>query len=365
MGLRMRKSIKICKGVRVNFSKSGTSLSFGTKGLRQTISTSGRRTTSVGIPGTGFYYTTSSSGKKRSSSSNSYARAQAQAQRQQEKLNEIENNRRTVQNFNNLIESIKSLHKTCDEKIDWNHINSVPAPFDPMQSGPAEIAATQMYNNFKPRFYENWFPQLGEKRKQKLYDNIDIARKKDTDSYSEWESLNTLSANIINGDIESYLTVIDEMKPFDDLLDYGSDFEVGIDTPDSLCIEFHVMSDKVIPQKVMSLTQTGKLSTKDMTKTMRFDLTQDYICSCTIRIARDVFALLPVSKVVVHAVDNILNTATGFEEEATVLSVAFDKETLNSLNFNSIDPSDALENFECNMDFKKTQGLKPVERIEL
>ena len=24
MGLRMRKSIKICKGVRVNFSKSGT-----------------------------------------------------------------------------------------------------------------------------------------------------------------------------------------------------------------------------------------------------------------------------------------------------------------------------------------------------
>ena len=66
-----------------------------------------------------------------------------------------------------------------------------------------------------------------------------------------------------------------------------------------------------------------------------------------------------------HAVDNILNTATGFEEEATVLSVAFDKETLNSLNFNSIDPSDALENFECNMDFKKTQGLKPVQRIEL
>ena len=106
MGLRMRKSIKICKGVRVNFSKSGTSLSFGTKGLRQTISTSGRRTTSVGIPGTGIYYTTSSGVRKSSSSSTSYARAQAQAQRQQEKLNEIENNRRTVQNFNNLIEIV-------------------------------------------------------------------------------------------------------------------------------------------------------------------------------------------------------------------------------------------------------------------
>jgi hypothetical protein len=28
MGLRMRKSITICKGVRLNFGKSGTSLSF-------------------------------------------------------------------------------------------------------------------------------------------------------------------------------------------------------------------------------------------------------------------------------------------------------------------------------------------------
>jgi len=29
MGLRMRKSITICKGVRLNFGKTGTSLSLG------------------------------------------------------------------------------------------------------------------------------------------------------------------------------------------------------------------------------------------------------------------------------------------------------------------------------------------------
>ena len=51
MGLRMRKSITICKGVRLNFGKSGTSLSFGTRGLRQTIHSSGRLTTSMGIQG--------------------------------------------------------------------------------------------------------------------------------------------------------------------------------------------------------------------------------------------------------------------------------------------------------------------------
>ena len=57
MGLRFRKSIKICKGMKLDFGKTGTSVSFGTRGLHYTVHTSGRRTTSVGIPGTGLSYT--------------------------------------------------------------------------------------------------------------------------------------------------------------------------------------------------------------------------------------------------------------------------------------------------------------------
>lgn len=64
MALRMRKSMTIAKGVRINFSKKGASLSFGTKGLRHSIHTSGRRTTSIGIPGSGLSYVKTSSGKK-------------------------------------------------------------------------------------------------------------------------------------------------------------------------------------------------------------------------------------------------------------------------------------------------------------
>ena len=57
MGLRYRKSIKICKGVRVNFSKSGVSYSFGGKGATVNVSKKGVRTT-LGIPGTGLSYST-------------------------------------------------------------------------------------------------------------------------------------------------------------------------------------------------------------------------------------------------------------------------------------------------------------------
>ena len=63
MGLNFRKSITLLKGVKLNLSKSGPSLSFGRSGLRQSINLKGQARTSVGIPGTGIYYTKSTNVK--------------------------------------------------------------------------------------------------------------------------------------------------------------------------------------------------------------------------------------------------------------------------------------------------------------
>lgn len=70
MGLRFRKSIKIAPGVRVNLNKKSASISVGTKGARITKSTSGRTTTTVGIPGTGISYSKSHRSTKKTSSTN-------------------------------------------------------------------------------------------------------------------------------------------------------------------------------------------------------------------------------------------------------------------------------------------------------
>lgn len=64
MGFRFRKSIKICKGVRLNFNKNSVGLSIGGKGYCYTINSKGRRTAHVGIPGTGLSYSVSSSRKR-------------------------------------------------------------------------------------------------------------------------------------------------------------------------------------------------------------------------------------------------------------------------------------------------------------
>ena len=56
MGLRFRKSISLGGGTKLNIGTKSASVSFGSKGVRKTISTTGRETTTVSIPGTGLSY---------------------------------------------------------------------------------------------------------------------------------------------------------------------------------------------------------------------------------------------------------------------------------------------------------------------
>ena len=66
MGLRFRKSVSLFPGVKLNFGTTGMSVSTGVPGFRKTFQTSGRVTTSVGIPGTGLYYVDTKNTKKQS-----------------------------------------------------------------------------------------------------------------------------------------------------------------------------------------------------------------------------------------------------------------------------------------------------------
>ncbi len=328
MGLCFRKSITIAPGVRINLSKSGPSLSFGKKGIRETISATGKSTTSIGIPGTGVYYRKSydlkklgkgkdekGKGKGKDAAAKTAAAASAT---DQEKLALIEENKAKVAEYEAYVNAIKSVHKATDGYIDWESLNKGEIPTNIV---------------------------------------------KGSEEYKEFESLKQFSERVVAGDVDAYLEIIGEIKPYDDLLDYGSSFEVGTDRKDVLEVEFHVKSEEVVPNVELSLKANGTLSEKEMSKTNYYALMQDYICSTMIRVARDSFALLPVSKVYVHAVDDMLNTATGYNTEVTLVSAEFGREQLQALNMEMIDPSDALSNFKNNMKFAKTTGFKAVERI--
>ena len=55
MGFRLRKSIKIAPGIRLNLSKSGISASFGKRGASVNVGTRGTYV-NLGIPGSGMSF---------------------------------------------------------------------------------------------------------------------------------------------------------------------------------------------------------------------------------------------------------------------------------------------------------------------
>ena len=62
--------------------------------------------------------------------------------------------------------------------------------------------------------------------------------------------------------------------------------------------------------------------------------------------------MLPIGTTIVHA------TLNG----DTVVSVAFDRNTLSRIRFGYIDPSDTLSKFKHNMDYSPSRGLLPVKK---
>lgn len=82
-------------------------------------------------------------------------------------------------------------------------------------------------------------------------------------------------------------------------------------------------------------------------------LLEDYICSSSIRIARDIFALLPVRNTIVQTVLN----------GDIILSVDYDRNTMSKIKFGFIDPSDTIKKFNNRTKFDLITGFSVVEPI--
>ena len=161
MGLCFRKSFKVAPGVRVNVGKRGVGMSFGGKGLRYSVHSSGRRTSTVGLPGSGISYSSSSS--SRSYKTDAYKRRNelVRREREQKKLQEQEFARLQVDLYENRLEQIRSIHHECDEPVDWNDVYNREAPFEAGQAGPNEQQSRANLQSYQPGFFDRLFRNVG------------------------------------------------------------------------------------------------------------------------------------------------------------------------------------------------------------
>ncbi len=207
--------------------------------------------------------------------------------------------------------------------------------------------------NSRSRLLQENLKQQQEAHEQYLRDKAD------------YEKMMDIVNGVINKNPQAYTYALNFFNPFEDLKEYGSDISFEVNA-NKVSVDFYVHSEEVVPSTTKKILRKGVEVKEEQLPQSRFnEIYQDYVCSCILKISKEIFQLLPVvNEVQVNAKGSLMNSATGNFEEQTIVSVNIERDKLDKLNFDLLDPSDSMSNFEHRMDFKKNEGFKPVSDLQ-
>jgi hypothetical protein len=302
------------------------------------------------------------------------------------KLSAIEQARLEVETYENRVELLRSVHKEQGEAWDWPAVAASLPPPRPQKNSQHEQRANQRFAVLQPEKKEAAQYMLEQARLQDEQD-FQAAMQSYTEQMAEWEKLKSMARRILAGEHKAYTESLVEFNPFVDISDLGSSINFTVHSARLVECVLKVSGKQIIPAEVKALTASEKVSVKPMTKGLFHGIYLDYLCGCVLRVAREVFALLPVDTVLVTAVADSqdsrtsqmvalirlickryhladsLDSCTVQTVEQPVLSVAMPRAVVARLEFDQIVPSTAMEHFQHRAEFKasrKTEAFQPI-----
>jgi hypothetical protein len=268
---------------------------------------------------------------------------------------------------------LETIHCECSAERNWH---SLAVQMDPPQPEPrtvAQQAAKGKILAFKPSLMDHILFRAQAKLTELEGDYRQAIQREARDHQerlARWKTavadaaqVRAIAGRVLREDKTVYGEILTEMLPMQALSVIVKDARMRWDSLECIEITLGIKDTDVIPDFVLSLTKTGKLSEKAMAKKRYWELYQDVVCAASIRAAREVFALLPFQTALVHCEASKPSSVNGSDEIGIALSVRYVRDTFTKLNFDRIDPSDSMQNFEHRMNFKRGEGFRFVESL--
>lgn len=124
---------------------------------------------------------------------------------------------------------------------------------------------------------------------------------------ASWALYHRYAQQVLDGDTDAYLAVIEAMQPLGDLGAYAASFDIAAPSADALTASFQALPLYLDKPEAEA---------------------RRYMAGMAVRVARDLFALLPVTRVDVAVMRG----------DKTLLTVDFDKAEMMKVRFAFIDP---------------------------
>ncbi len=271
-----------------------------------------------------------------------------------EKLPEQEQAKLEVEAYENRLEVLLSIHREQGPVWDWRSLAASLPPPKPHRLSTREFAAKQTALVAVQNLHEGLSEAVADACASDEHDYQEAIR-----LYSaqlvEHKNAARLAHRIVRGDVDAYAEAIGELSPFAEISQMGSAVSFTIHTPKLIECVLKVNGSQVIPAETKSLTAAGKLAVKTTPRARFHEVYQDYVCGCILRVAREIFSLLPVEVVLVTATVDATDSAKGQTADQPVMSVVLPRPAMARLDFDRLDPSDTVETFFHRGDFKATR----------
>ena len=271
-----------------------------------------------------------------------------------EKLSELERAKLEVDAYENQLDVLLSIHKEHGPVWDWKTLAASLPPPCPGRLNTHELQAKQTALVAPPQLKQAALNAVDGARVQDEQEHQEAVRLYEA-QLAEHRHTTRLAHRIVGGDVRAYTEAIEQLSPFAEIAQLGSSVHFTIHTPTHIECNLKVNGSKVIPAVTKALTGSGKVSAKPMPRARFHEIYQDHVCGCILRVAREIFALLPVECVLISATVDTTDSATGQPVEQPVMSVAIPRAAAANLDFGQLDPSDTLERFIHRGDFKATR----------
>jgi hypothetical protein len=418
--MRYRKRIKIAKGININLSKSGPSLSLGMRGASVTVGKQGVYG-NAGIPGTGLYTRNKFSGSNQDSASKQYQSGlevrfnidengkiiiknkdgfeiedegllkkirrtdiykQAAEQLYQRKYDEIQGESDKFINIYQFTEPIKNEDFWKKELDSLKHQEFIEEDYKVQKPtiSDSEIELTGIArkkirsilfwtNKTKRANYvsEN-LNEFHNRKVIKWEDNLANHKERERARQKEIENLNQEidnKHNLINNYVlkgnESYIisAIAKRLKEIELPVEFSIDYDYN--PQGYLLIDLNLPEIEHLPTTKAQILQSGKISIKNKTQN---EIKQDYatcVCGLAFYFAGEFFNISPIiQKIIISGYTQRMSKNTGNIEDQYIYSLIFKRDIFQKLNIQNIDPIEALQNFESKIDKTASFELKTI-----
>jgi hypothetical protein len=284
--------------------------------------------------------------------------------KEQAKLSAFEQARLEVEAHENALEVLLSVHKEQSATVDWRALARALPPHKPLRLARHELAA------FSKQALSQIFPSVsgGEARLEEARSlderEHEAAWANYEREFAQWQKLNSLARRVLVGEARAYTQAVSDLSArIAEISNLGSSIHMTVHEATLIECELKVKGRDVIPADTKSLTAAGKVAVKVMPKARFDEIYQGYVCGCVLRLAREMLALLPVETALITATVDGIDSRTGHPAELPVLSIAAPRAVIERLDFEHLDPADALENFQHRGDVmasRKSGGFVPI-----